>query len=318
MLLHRYLIKFKILIDLILIPLVIFSSFVFLFFRKFGVINLPLSSRITKRIGIFPIIDHYYEPQFRFENYDENQFNPLLENIMTKVDTGDLNNILNNNYINEFIYYTKNSIIDSNNLSFNLLDSLVLYCFVRTSKPKFVLEIGGGISSLIINLANILNKKEGLSVSHVIIEPFENTYLDAIDTYELIRERAEILDHNLYSSMLQKDDFVFIDTSHIIRPYGDINWIYNLLLPSLRSGVNIHIHDIFLPFGYPKKWLENYNFFWNEQYLLESILVNSNRYEIKIPLNYLFQKKSVIDINLYFPLNTKPLIPGSIYLKVSS
>jgi len=316
--LHHFLIKFKLLIDLIMIPLVLFSSFVFLFFRKFGVINLPLSSKITKGIGVFPIIKHYYEPQFSFENYDETRFNPLLEKIMSKINTDNLNNILNINYTNEFINYIKDSLIDSNNLSFNLLDSLVLYCFVRTSKPKVVLEIGGGISSLIINLANIMNKNEGLLVNHVIIEPYENTYLDAIGSFEQIRDKVENLSHNYYANMLQKDDLVFIDTSHMIRPYGDINWIYNLLLPSLRSEVNIHIHDIFLPYGYPKIWLERYNFFWNEQYLLEGILVNSNRYEITIPLYYLFKEKSVIDINHYFPGNTKSLKPGSIYLKVSA
>lgn len=309
--------KFRILIDLTMIPFVLFSSFVFLFFRKFGVINLPFSSNITKVIGVFPLINHYYDPQFSFEDYDENHSNPIMENIMSKINTDNLTSLLKADYLAEFIDTIYDLVIDSTNLSFNLLDSVVLYCFVRTNKPKIVLEIGGGISSLIINSANNMNRSEGLLINHIVIEPFENTYLDAIDTFELIREKVENLRHNHYSNMLKKNDLVFVDTSHMIRPNGDIYWIYNLLLPSLSSGVNIHIHDIFLPFGYPKIWLERFNFFWNEQYSLESILINSDRYVTTIPMYYLYKEKSVIDINHYFPGNKKSLAPGSIYLRIN-
>ena len=90
-----------------------------------------------------------------------------------------------------------------------------------------------------------------------------------------------------YFSQLNSGDFLFIDSSHIIKPYGDIIFEYIKILPKLNTGVFIHIHDIFTPFDYPLHWFNQHNLFWNEQYVLESILANTNRYKVIFANNYM-------------------------------
>ena len=69
--------------------------------------------------------------------------------------------------------------------------------------------------------------------------------------------------------------FFFLDSSHIIRPDGDVVKFYLEILPNLKSGVIVHIHDIFTPKNYLANWTFDKVRLWNEQYLLEGILANS-------------------------------------------
>ena len=67
---------------------------------------------------------------------------------------------------------------------------------------------------------------------------------------------------------LEADDVLFIDSSHVVKTGSDTNWEYLEILPRLAPGVVVHIHDIFLPRDYPKKWvMEGWG--WNEQYLVQ-------------------------------------------------
>jgi hypothetical protein len=36
---------------------------------------------------------------------------------------------------------------------------------------------------------------------------------------------------------------------------GDVPWLFNEILPRLRSGVVVHVHDVFLPGDYPQEWV---------------------------------------------------------------
>ena len=60
---------------------------------------------------------------------------------------------------------------------------------------------------------------------------------------------------------------LFVDTSHVVKTGGDVPWIFNQVLPRLRRGVVVHLHDIFLPWDYPQDWVFTGKG-WNEQYLV--------------------------------------------------
>src|SRR3989304_3573018 len=62
-------------------------------------------------------------------------------------------------------FYTRNS-------SFSYGCAAALHCMVRHNKPKRVLEIGSGLSSLVINEALKINKKEGRKGEHLVVDPF--------------------------------------------------------------------------------------------------------------------------------------------------
>ncbi len=102
----------------------------------------------------------------------------------------------------------------------------------------------------------------------------------------IIRKKIEDVDKVLFSE-LGENDILFIDSSHIIRPQGDVLFEYLELLPSLSKGVIVHIHDIFSPKDYRDDWMRKEVKFWNEQYLLEAFLTSNRDWKIIGALNFL-------------------------------
>jgi hypothetical protein len=53
---------------------------------------------------------------------------------------------------------------------------------------------------------------------------------------------------------LEAGDILFIDSSHFMQQGFDVDILFNRGFPALRKGVIVHVHDVFLPYGYPKGW----------------------------------------------------------------
>jgi hypothetical protein len=102
----------------------------------------------------------------------------------------------------------------------------------------------------------------------------------------LVRERVEDLDLALFDQ-LGSGDFLFIDSSHVIRPHGDVTREILQILPRLKEGVIVHVHDIFTPRDYPDFWTRQERRLWNEQYLLEAWLSGNREVDIICALNWL-------------------------------
>jgi len=101
------------------------------------------------------------------------------------------------------------------------------------------------------------------------------------------RKEEPILAVYDYNGQLKSNDLLFIDSSHIIRPQGDVLFEYLELLPTLKPGVLIHVHDIFTPKDYPDEWVYKNHYLWNEQYLLEAFMSFNSGFKIMGALNYL-------------------------------
>jgi hypothetical protein len=78
---------------------------------------------------------------------------------------------------------------------------------------------------------------------------------------------------------LQKGDMLFIDSTHVAKPGSDVNQIYFDILPRLKRGVIIHIHDVFYPFEYPKSWILETRA-WNEDYIVRAFLYNNKDFRM--------------------------------------
>jgi len=275
-------------------------------YRRIGSSRLPKSTYALRQIGVFPIIRSYYEPLF--DTHRLNMERPRLQNLaMLKFDLESQKKFLNQlNFTDEL--ETLN--FDFKNGSFESADADFLYQFIRFTKPNKVIEIGGGESTKLIQYALEKNDK---SSEHICVEPFENVVLLELNKVEIIKKKIEDIDIEEIKK-LTKGDLLFIDSSHIIRPQGDILFEYLEILPNLAVGVNIHIHDIFTPRDYPKNMIQKEIRFWNEQYILESILLNSNNYEVIAPLNYL-KNESFYELLKICPNMEIDFEPGSIYLK---
>jgi hypothetical protein len=87
---------------------------------------------------------------------------------------------------------------------------------------------------------------------------------------------------------LEAGDVLFIDSSHVAKTGSDVNYLYFEVLPHLREGVFIHIHDIFLPNEYLKAWVITENRSWNEQYVLRALLMYSTMFKVKFGCAYAF------------------------------
>lgn len=243
------------------------------------------------RVGVLPIFEHYYSPlvnpkKHLISNINKDRtLNGLDMNVNEQLE------ILNKFYYsNELLKFPINKVNDLefyyNNKSYDSGDSEYLYSMIRHFKPKHIIEIGCGSSTLMIRNAVHQNKLDDNNYSciHYCIEPYEQPWLENIDV-EVIRKRVEDIELSFFKK-LQANDLLFIDSSHMIKPQGDVLFEYFDILPNLNSGVIIHIHDIFTPKDYPQEWIYRH-VLWNEQYLLEAFLMFNNEYKVIGSLNFL-------------------------------
>jgi hypothetical protein len=85
---------------------------------------------------------------------------------------------------------------------------------------------------------------------------------------------------------LQPGDFLFIDSTHILRTGSDVCFELFEILPRLASGVIVHFHDVFWPFEYPAEWIVDENRSWNELYALRAFLTDNGKWKILFFNNY--------------------------------
>jgi len=167
---------------------------------------------------------------------------------------------------------------------FDGTDALVAYSMVRHFQPDLIIEVGSGFSSLVSGEAAAKNNSSAL----ICIEPFPKEFLKQgfPGLHSLIEKRVEDVDLNFFSQ-LGSGDILFIDSSHTVKIGGDVNYLFLELLPRLKPGVIVHVHDIFLPFEYRRDWVMDEFRFWTEQYLLQAFLSFNSEFEVLMANSYL-------------------------------
>ncbi len=284
-------------LDLLLAPLTYLASIWFRFLLDKGIRFFPVSEKIFMKTGVLPVRDQYYHPLINPKKYLKRslQEDRQLPGIDMNVEA-QLQLLQNFNYNNELTtfptlpvegkkaFYYDNKMCDRG-------DSEILYSMVRYFKPRKIIEIGSGNSTLMTVEAIKRNEVEGASTKTelICIEPYEQPWLETLGV-TVIRKPVEECDISIFGE-LKENDILFIDSSHIIRPQGDVLFEYLELLPRINKGVIIHVHDIFSPKDYPDDWILKDHLLWNEQYLLEAFLSYNSDFEIISSLNYLFHNK---------------------------
>lgn len=262
--------------------------------RRVGLDRLHKNRKILLNIGIFPIKKHYYEPQFAFQKEEiellskERKLVSIDFNIDEQLDL--LETLKNLRYSQELKVKIDNGYFNLNNGFFGKGDVEYYYNFIRYFKPRKIIEIGGN-SSIIAKMALDMNRLEDNHYQGelIVVEPYENPWLETKwdNGIKIIRKKVEDLEITIFKE-LQKNDVLFIDSSHIIRACGDVVFEILDILPNLKDGVLIHFHDIFTPRHYPKEWLVDEIRLWNEQYMLEAFLSYNLSFKIIGTLNYLY------------------------------
>lgn len=167
------------------------------------------------------------------------------------------------------------------NGNYGPVDAELLYAMIRELRPRRILELGAGYSTLVIASACRSNRTEGSPPLFVSADPFPASFLsediDGVDQFLPLGARE--VDRALFASLAQ-NDILFVDTTHTVKTGSEVNHLILDVLPTLKAGVVVHFHDIFLPWEYPRIWLEEYHYYWAEQYLLQALLVENPRFQI--------------------------------------
>lgn len=166
------------------------------------------------------------------------------------------------------------------------LDIIGIYTLVSEFKPKKYIEIGSGNSTKVAYKA----KKEHKTDTEIIsIDPMPRAEIDEL-VDKIIREPFENIDYNILDE-LGENDILFVDNSHRILPNSDSMVFYLEILPRLKKGVIVHIHDIYLPYDYPQFMCDR---FYSEQYgIAMYLLANSNKYQPLLPNYFIFEDKEL-------------------------
>lgn len=146
-------------------------------------------------------------------------------------------------------------------------DAAALYTIIGETKPKLYLEIGSGVTTA---FAYRSIRDHGLKTRIVSIDPEPRAAIDSICD-EVVRAGLETCDLAIFDK-LEAGDILFFDGSHRSYMNSDVTVFMLEILPRLKPGVIIHVHDIALPWDYPE-WAVPW--YWNEQYILAAYIIGA-------------------------------------------
>lgn len=169
------------------------------------------------------------------------------------------------------------------NPMFPPLDAIAYYGIIRHRKPRHILEIGSGFSTLLADRAIKANGSGFITC----IEPYPRDFLCAMQGQYISVDQIKVQDvPGKTFSNLVAGDLLFIDTSHVTKAGSDVNDILFRIMPLIKRGVIVHIHDMLLPYEYPRRWYHDIGIVWNEQYAVLALLMDNPRLKVILP-NYL-------------------------------
>lgn len=287
--------------------------------RKVGLHRMRMSRKLFFVTGVYPIVDHYLDPYFDPKKLEESGKKRDLPGIDWNVD--EQLKILRAFHYNQELaclpidptnrleYYYHNGWFESG-------DAEYLYSFIRHVKPARLIEIGSGYSTLMTLEAVKKNQAErpGYECHITCIEPYQNPWLERLGI-EVRRKRVEEVGGELFKT-LKRNDILFVDSSHVIKPNGDVLYEILNILPGMAPGSFIHFHDIFSPQDYPRRIHADELRFFNEQYLLEAFLSFNAQFRILGALNFL-KLRFPEEIVLRFPILGEEMsrqTPGSFWI----
>jgi predicted O-methyltransferase YrrM len=169
----------------------------------------------------------------------------------------------------------------------------MLYGMLREAQPRRIIEVGSGFSSAA--MLDVNERVLGAGVQFTFIDPDMSRLRPLLRPEDLVR--ATLIEKRVQEvpletfAVLERNDVLFIDSSHVSKIGSDVNRLFFDVLPVLAPGVLIHIHDVAGNLEYPRDWLEDGRA-WNEQYLLRAFLMNNRAYRMELFTAWLWNAKN--------------------------
>lgn len=199
------------------------------------------------------------------------------------------------------------------NGAYESVDAEILHCMIRAYKPKRIFEIGSGYSTRVSAEALLKNGDGGELVA---FEPYPHLVLRAgfPGLTRLVQKKIQDVPLETFDA-LEANDILFIDSSHAASTGSDVVREYLEIIPRLKPGVLVHIHDIFLPRDYPKDWVLKEHRFWNEQYLLQAFLAFNANFEVLWAGQYMHMRHPEALTAAFASYDPATVSPGSFWIR---
>lgn len=177
------------------------------------------------------------------------------------------------------------------NPSYGRYDAFVLYCMVRRLRPTRIVEVGCGYSSAAILDLNDLLFEGRLELTFVDpdLAQFRRLLLPSETSRPTLIEKPLQDTPNAVFESLGPSDILFIDTSHVSKVGSDVNHLFFKVLPALKPGVWVHIHDVTGNLEYPRHWFDEGRA-WNELYLLRAFLMYNRSFKVMFSSALMFNE----------------------------
>ena len=175
---------------------------------------------------------------------------------------------------------------ENNEQGFGQIEAIFLFCFIFTKRPERIIQIGYGLSTVIILYAA---KNAGYKPYITCIDPYPNGFLRKshdLNDIKLISKKAQLVNEEELTN-LGSNGLLFVDSTHTVKPRSEVNRIVLEVLPRLKIGNRVHFHDINFPYGYSPRILRDELFFPNETVLLHASLIDNYKYTLKVSLSML-------------------------------
>jgi len=170
---------------------------------------------------------------------------------------------------------------------FSPIDADFLDGFIRSVRPGKIVQVGCGVSTaLILNAAAEL---PDYTPEVVCVEPYPTDFLTSAGQSGLVRLVAEKAQSVAIEELTRLGDngFLFIDSTHTVKPGSEVNRLILEVLPRLESGSWVHFHDIYFPYDYQRGLLDDELFFSNESALLHAFLIDNSKFTVRTSLSML-------------------------------
>lgn len=206
-------------------------------------------------------------------------------------------------YYSEMSVENYRALCNGSGPGFGEIEGQVLHSFMRKFSPERVIEIGSGVSTLCMLRAAGLNQRDGKRSSLITcVEPFPTDKVRRHPEIQLIPQLCQQVPLAVFDQ-LSSGDLLFIDSSHTVKVGSDVVRIYLEIIPRLTSGVFIHIHDIYLPYAYPRTVFTR-PWWWQETAMLMALLINNPKLEVlacESALHYDYSKELQTVLKEYRP-----------------
>ena len=199
---------------------------------------------------------------------------------------------------------------------FGVIEAQALYGVIRYYCPKKIIEIGSGVSTYMMISAG--------AKSITCVEPYPSNFLKKNTNIKLVKKKLQHCDEKIFED-LSHGDFLFVDSTHTLKIGSDISKIYLDIIPKLKPGVIIHIHDIYFPYNFSRD-ANNTMFQELETQMLQALLINNSKIEILFCMSHLHYENTT-ELKKIFPMyepqkdyngisidEGKGFFPSSIYL----